>query len=180
MFGLSLPTFIALHVALSLVAIAAGVIALLRPAVPARVSNVAILFLATTLASTLTGLLFALPFPRFGLGHGIGIVSLVVLPPTALALHRHRASGNWRWTYVGGATLLLYLNAFIAVRQAFAKIGFLRDLPGDAPCLLAQLLVLAICLWLALHAAARLLPAAPRPRRRRRRARPLYVVDRWG
>ncbi|WP_421999716.1 hypothetical protein [Reyranella sp.] len=180
MFGLSLPTFTALHVALSLVAIAAGVIALLRPAMPARASSVATLFLATTLATTLTGLLFALPFPRFGLGHGIGIVSLVVLPPTALALHRHRASGNWRRTYVGGATLLLYLNAFIGVRQAFAKIGFLRDLPatpGGSPLLLAHLLLVMVCLWLALHAAARLQSVAPKPRRR---ARPLYVVDRWG
>lgn len=174
---MSLSAFTAVHVVLSLVGIASGVLVLLRPSASPKVWGLTTLFLATTLAASVTGLL---PLPRLRMGHGLGVASLLVFVPTLLALYRHRLVGPWRATYVAGAATLLYLNAFIAVMQAFAKIGFLRPLPSTtlgSPAFLAHLLVLSICVWLAIHAFTSLQPGgAPR---RIRRPRPLRVADRW-
>jgi hypothetical protein len=176
---MSLSTFTVVHVVVSLVGIASGVVVLLRPSASPKVWGLTTLFLATTLAASVTGLLYLLEFPRFRLGHGLGVASLLVFAPTLLALWRHRLAGPWRATYVAGAATLLYLNAFIAVMQAFAKIGFLRALPATSlgsPLFLAHLLVLAISVWLAIHAFAYLQPGGAS---RRIRARALRVADRW-
>ena len=176
---MSLSTFTVVHVVLSLLGIALGVLVLLRPSPSPKAWGLTTLFLATTLAASVTGLLYLLAFPRLRLGHGIGIASLLVFIPTLLALYGHRLAGPWRVTWVAGAATLLYLNAFIAVMQAFAKIGFLRALPATSlgsPLFLAHLLVLAISVWLAFHALAHLQSGgAPR----RIRPRPLRVADRW-
>jgi hypothetical protein len=175
--GMSLSTYTVVHVVLSLIGIASGVVVLLRPSASPKMWGLTTLFLATTLATSVTGLLYLLPFPRFGMGHGIGIASLLVCVPTLLALWRHRLLGPWRGIYIAGAATLLYLNAFIAVMQAFAKIGFLRALPATSlgpPLFLAHLLVLAISVWLAIHAFACLQPGGV-PRRNR----PLRIADRW-
>jgi hypothetical protein len=174
---MSLSTYTVVHVVLSLLGIASGVIVLLRPSASPKAWGLTTLFLATTLATSVTGLLYLTAFPRFGMGHGIGVASLLVFMPTLLALWRHRLVGPWRGTYIAGAATLLYLNAFIAVMQAFAKIGFLRALPATSlgsPLFLAHLLVLAISVWLAIHAFARLQPGGVP-----RRSRPLRVADRW-
>ena len=178
-FGISLSTFTVVHVVLSLVGIASGVLVLLRPSVSPKAWGLTTLFLATTLAASVTGLLYLLSFPRIRLGHGIGVASLLVFVPTLLAVWPHRLAGPWRGIYVAGAATLLYLNAFIAVMQAFGKIGFLRTLPATSigsPLFIAHLLVLAISVWLAIHAFACLQPGGVP---RRSRPRPLRVADRW-
>jgi hypothetical protein len=177
--GMSLSTYTVVHVVLSLLGIASGVLVLLRPSASPKAWGLTTLFHATTLAASVTGLLYLTAFPRFGMGHGIGVASLLVFVPTLLALYRHRLAGPWRGIYVAGAATLLYLNAFISVMQAFAKIDFLRALPATtvgSPLFLAHLLVLAICVWLAIHAFAHLQPGGPP---RRIRPRPLRVADRW-
>lgn len=174
---MSISTYTTVQMVLSLVGIAAGVLVLQRRSAPPQAWGLSTVFLATTLAGNVTGLLYLLAFPRFGMGHGIGIASLIVFVPTLLALRRRQLGGSWHRTYVAGVTTLLYLNAFIAVMQAFAKIGFLRTLPSTgvaSPLLLAHLLLLATCLWLGLHA----LDTAPR-RAKPRRPKPLRVADRW-
>jgi hypothetical protein len=179
--AISLSAYTTVHVALSLVAIAAGVVVLLHPSRTPRTLGLTTLFLATTLAGNVTGLLYLVAFPRFGMGHAIGIASLVVFAPTLLALRRPGLDGRWRPIWVAGATTLLYLNAFIAVMQAFSKVGFLRGLPATtvgSPLLFAHLLLVAACLWLGLHAFAAL-QSGPR-RLKPRRPRPLRVADRWG
>jgi hypothetical protein len=180
-FGMSISTFTTIHVVLSLIGIASGILALLLPGGSRKAAGLTALFLSTTIAASVTGLLFFVEFPRFRLGHALGVTSLAVLAPTMLALYRYRLAGAWRPIYVIGATVALYLNAFIGVMQAFAKIGYLRDLPPTAfasPLLLAHLLLPAICLWLGIHALASLQSGGAAPRRAR--TRPLRVVDRWG
>ena len=179
--GISLSTYTTAHVVLSLIGIAAGVLVLLRPALTPKAFGLTTLFLATTLASNVTGLLYLVTFPRFGMGHGIGIASLIVFVPTLLALWRHRLAGNWRQVWVAGATTLLYLNAFIAVMQAFSRSGYLRTLPATTPLsppLLAHFLLVFVCLWLAMQALGALHP--DNAQTNGRRAKHLYVVDRWG
>ena len=63
--GISLSTYTTLHVALSLVGIASGVVALLWPARTPKAFGVTALFLATTFAASVTGLLYLVAFPRF-------------------------------------------------------------------------------------------------------------------
>jgi hypothetical protein len=177
--GLSIPTFTMLHVVVSLVGIASGVLVLLRPSASTKASSLNTLFLATTIAASVTGLMYMFVVLRFRLGHQLSVVSLAVLAPAVLALYRYRLTGAWRAVFVAGSTIALYLNGFIAVRQAFAKIDFLRMLPPTefaSPILLAHLLVLSICLWLGFHAYAALQPGA---KPRRARPRPLRVADRW-
>jgi hypothetical protein len=183
--GISLSTFTVVHVVLSLAGIALGVLVLLRPSASPKAWGLTTLFLVTTLAASVTGLLYLLVLPRLRMGHGIGVASLLVFVPTVLALWRHRLAGHpsrgiWRAIWVAGAATLLYLNAFIAVMQAFGKIGVLRALPSTSigsPLFIAHLLVLAISVWLAIHAFTSLQPGgAPR---RVRRPRPLRVADRW-
>lgn len=174
--GMSVSIFTVVHVVLSLVGIASGVLVLLRPSASPKAWGLTTLFLVTTLAASVSGLLYLLLFPRFGMGHGIAIASLAVFLPTWLALYRHRLAGRWRQTWVVGATTLLYLNGFIAVMQAFGKMRFLRALEPTplSPLLLAHLLLVAACLWLCLHAWAGLQSPAERAK-----ARALRVADRW-
>lgn len=53
----------------------------------------------------------------------------------------------WRGIYVVTVVLAVYFNAFVAVTQAFLKVGFLHALAPTAkepPFLIAQLLTLAL------------------------------------
>ena len=162
--GLSASTFTAVHVAVSLTAIASGVLALPGTLRAGRTPALTAVFLVTSAATSVTGFFFS--SAHLGKGHAIGVVSLVVLAPTVLALYRHRLAGGWRWIYLGGATTLLYLNAFIGVRQAFAKIAVLHQLaptPSAPPFLAAHLAVLAIVVALAALAARRFPRATASP-----------------
>jgi hypothetical protein len=78
------------------------------------------LFLATTVLTSVTGFLF--PFERLLPSHVFGIISLVVLAIALFALYGRHLAGSWRWIYVVGAAVALYLNSFVGVFQAFLKI----------------------------------------------------------
>src|SRR6266550_4580419 len=86
--GLSASTFTAVHVAVSLTAIASGVLALPGTLRAGRTPALTAVFLVTSAATSVTGFFFS--SAHLGKGHAIGVVSLVVLVPTALALWRHR------------------------------------------------------------------------------------------
>ena len=91
--GMSLSTFTVVHVVLSLLGIATGVLALLRPSASPKAWGLTMLFLVATLAASVTGLLYLLALPRFRMGHGIAVASLLVFAPTVLALWHHRLAG---------------------------------------------------------------------------------------
>jgi hypothetical protein len=161
---LSLSTFTAVHVALSLIGIASGVFVLLGMLRSQRAAGLTAVFLLTTIATSVTGFLF--PSTHLVPGHMVGVLSLIVLVPTLLALYQHRLVGPWRRLYVIGATTALYLNVVIGIWQAFGKIGVLH---AWAPSLTApplvgvQLVVLAIFIVLGVLAVKRFHPEiAPR------------------
>ena len=155
--GIPLPTFTALHVAIGLVAIVSGFVALLvGPLGSRKAAALTALFLATTLATSVTGFMF--PFTRLGFGHITGALTLVALVPTLLALYRYRLAGPWRRVYAIGAAVALYLNVFIAVLQAFGKMTALQPLaptPAAPPLLATQLVVMALFVALFLLAGKR-------------------------
>jgi hypothetical protein len=106
------------------VAIVSGFVVVFGLLTAKRLDGWTALFLATTVATSVTGFLF--PFHRFMSSHAVGIVSLLVLPVAIFALYRRRLVGYWRPVYVVAAMLALYLNVFVLVAQAFLKVPALK------------------------------------------------------
>src|ERR1700738_4414391 len=105
-----LSAFTLFHVVLSLVGIGSGIVVLYGLLASKRFDGWTTLFLATTVATSVTGFLF--PVNQFLPSHGVGIVSLIVLAIAILARHRFRLAGGWRRTYAITAVIALYLNVF--------------------------------------------------------------------
>ena len=157
--GMSIEMFTRLHVVLSLVGIGAGLVVLRDMLGARRSAGWTAVFLVTTILTSVTGFLF--PVDRVLPSHVFGVLSLVVLAVAVVALYGRRLAGPWRWLYVGGALLALYLNVFVAVVQAFLKVPFLRALAptqAEPPFVVAQLIVLAAFVGLGLRAVTRFHP----------------------
>jgi hypothetical protein len=152
--------FTLFHVAITLVAILSGLVVLLCGWLASRrMPRWTALFLLTTLATSVTGFMF--PFHGFTPAIGTGIVALVVLAFTLPALYVFRLSGAWRWIYVVGAVLSLYLNVFVLVVQLFQKVPALHALAPtrkEPPFTLAQGAVLLLFVVLGILAVIRFHP----------------------
>ena len=151
--GLSTSTFTSVHVALSLIGIVSGVIVLYGMVRATRLDGWTALFLATTVLTSVTAFFF--PATSFGPAHVVGVLSLVVLAAAIVALYFFRLAGPWRWIYIVGAVLALYLNVFVAVVQAFQKLPPLAPTQSEPPFLIAQLVVMAIFIVLGVVAVKR-------------------------
>src|SRR5271169_5933017 len=143
--GMSTSTFTLLHVLLSLVGIFTGFVVLFGMLSSKKADGWTTLFLTTTVLTSLTGF----PFPRDHIlpAHIVGVISLVVLAIAIFALYSRHLAGHWRWIYVVGAVVALYLNVFVAVAQAFLKVPTLSALAptqSEPPFLIAQTVVLVI------------------------------------
>lgn len=152
--------FTLFHVALSLVAIVAGLVVMKGLLANARMPGWTALFLSTTLATTATGFLF--PFNGFTPALGVGVLSAGVLALTLVASYAQRLAGAWRWIYVVGAAISLYLNVFVLVVQAFAKVPTLHVLAptqAEPPFAIAQGMVLLLFVVLTVLAVKRFRPA---------------------
>jgi hypothetical protein len=143
--GMSTATFTLVHVVLSLIGILAGFIVLFGMFRSRVAEGWTAGFLAATVLTSLTGF----PFPRDHIlpSHIVGVISLVVLGITIFALYFRHLAGAWRWIYVVGTVVSLYLNVFVAVAQAFMKVPALNALaptPADPPFIVAQAVVMGI------------------------------------
>ncbi|NVO12428.1 MAG: hypothetical protein HXX10_00160 [Rhodoplanes sp.] len=118
--GLSFTTFTALHVAISLIGVVSGLVAMSGMLVGKRMASVTLVFLASTALTSLTGLLY--PSASFGTRHMVGIASIALLAIACLAAYAYRLAGVWRPVYVASALLALYFNTIAAIVQAFQKI----------------------------------------------------------
>ncbi len=104
--GMPLATFTFLHVIISLVGIAAGLIVIERFFRNRTLGLSNLVFLVTTILTSVTGFLF--PFEKFGSpAHIVGIISLVVLAIALFALYAGNLIGPWRWIYVCAAMVAL-------------------------------------------------------------------------
>ena len=114
--------------------------------------------------SSVTGFFF--PAAHVLPSHIVGVISLVVLAVTIVALYVKRLAGSWRWIFVIGSILALYLNSFVGVIQAFLKVPALnRPAPTqpEPPFLVAQLMVVALFVVLGIRAVMKFRPTVPRP-----------------
>jgi hypothetical protein len=160
--GLSLETFTLVHVAISLVGILAGLIALFAMIGGRGLPAVTGLFLAATVLTSVTGYFF--PSAAFGPPQIIGAVSLVVLAAALYALYGRHLAGLWRPVYVITATIALYLNCFVGVVQAFQKIPALNLLAPtgtEPPFAVAQGGVLVLFVLMGFLAVRNFRPKAP-------------------
>jgi hypothetical protein len=111
---------------------------------------------------------FGFPFGTFLASHGVGIVSLLILPVVIAARYWKQLTGAWRLVYVVGAVLVLYLNVFVLLVQLFRRVpALLVSAPTqrEPSFLVTQLLVLALFVGLGVAAAKGFHPAAVvRPR----------------
>jgi hypothetical protein len=151
--GMTIVTFTIVHTAISLIGIVSGVVVMFGLLGGKQRDKWTALFLLTTVLTSVTGFLF--PFDHLLPSHKVGIVSLVVLAVAIPARYFFRLAGGWRRTYVLTAVLALYLNVFVLVVQLFLKVPALHALAPtqqEPPFLVAQLVVLALFIWLAVAA----------------------------
>jgi hypothetical protein len=161
--GMSLDAFTDLHVILSLIGIASGVIVVFGMLAGKELPRWTALFLATTGLTSATGFLF--PVERVLPSHVVGAISLAVLAIALFALYARRLAGAWRWIFVVSAVLSLYLNVFVGVVQAFLKQPFLKPLAptqSEPPFILAQGVVLLAFAVLGILAVRAFRPAGRR------------------
>jgi len=157
MLGMSLSQFTLLHVVISLVAIAIGLVVLYDMLRGRRSSSLTALFLLLTIITSVTGFMF--PASAVTPAHIVGGISLVILAVSVIALYVFSLRGWWRSTYIITAVAALYLNVFVGVVQAFQKISPLSRLAptqSEPPFAIAQSAVLVLFLiagWLAVRRA---------------------------
>ncbi|MEN3333762.1 MAG: hypothetical protein V7641_3127 [Blastocatellia bacterium] len=152
----NLATYTIIHVVISLVGIGTGFVVLFGLLTGRRLDGWTAVFLATTVATSVTG--FGFPFEHFLPSHGVGIISLVGLTLAILARYAFHLAGVWRRIYVIGAVVALYLNVFVGIVQAFQKVPALKALAptqSELPFLLSQLVVVTLFVVLAIVAAIR-------------------------
>jgi hypothetical protein len=162
MLGMSLSTFTAFHVIISLIAIVSGLIVMFGLLGSNRRPSLTATFLLFTILTSATGFLF--PFDKLLPSHMIGIVSLLLLGIACIALYVMKLSGAWRWIYVLTAMIALYLNVFVLVIQSFLKLSPLHALapsipPSEPPFAVAQGIVLLFFVVVIIGAVRRFRPA---------------------
>ena len=158
--GIPTDAFLQIHVALSLIGIASGLVVLYGLLNGNPLAGWTALFLVTTILTGVTGF----PLPPFGFdpARTVGAILLVLLAAAVAARYIFSLAGAWRWIYVISAIMALYLNVFVGVVQAFQKLPFLQTLAptqAEPPFQITQLVVLAIFIVLGVVALVRFHPA---------------------
>ena len=148
--------FTAFHTLLSLAAIITGACVMSMLVRNRRPDVWTLAFLATMIATDVTGFLF--PFTRLLPSHFTGILSLALIAVALIAHYGFHFAGAWRWIYAVSIGLAVYLNYFVLVTQLFLKVDALHALAPNAPdnpeppFLIVQAIVLAIFVWLIVKA----------------------------
>src|SRR6266487_876440 len=101
-----LKIYTVIHVVISLLGILSGLVVLFGLIAGKRADGWTKFFLASTVATSVTGFFF--PFHGFTPAIAVGIISLIVLAVASYARYACNLAGAWRKTYVVSALLALY------------------------------------------------------------------------
>jgi hypothetical protein len=156
-----MDTFTLVHVALSLIGIVSGLVVLYGLFSANRMDGWTLVFLVTTVATSVTGFFF--PFKGVTPAIILGILSLLVLAAAIAARYAFHLSGSSRWIYVVGSVVALYFNVFVLVVQAFLKIPALHTLApkgSEPPFAIAQGIVLVFFILSGILSVKRFYPVA--------------------
>jgi hypothetical protein len=119
-----LHTFTVIHTALSLVAMAVGVLLMIAFQKGNSPAGWTLFYFVTSIATSATG--FGFPTGRILPSHVVGALSLLVLAIALYARLPAHMAGKWRTIYPLATGASIFLLFFVAVAQAFAKIPELR------------------------------------------------------
>jgi hypothetical protein len=151
---LGMTTFTFVHIVISLLGILSGLVVLFGLIAGKRLDGWTVLFLVTTVATSVTGFMF--PFHKLLPSHVVGVISLVVLAIAIAARYSRHLAGGWRRTYVISAVIALYLNVFVLIVQLFEKVPALNAMAptqSEPPFKITQVVVMAIFVVLGIFAA---------------------------
>jgi len=154
--GMTLSTFTLVHVVISLIGIGSGLLVMYGLLIGKRLDGATAIFLASTMATSVTG--FGFPFDHLLPSHKVGILSLLLLAVAIIGRYIFHLAAAWRGIYVVCAVVALYLNVFVLVVQLFEKVPALRAMAPtqkEPPFLVAQIVVLALFVALTIIAAKR-------------------------
>ncbi|HEV7398222.1 MAG TPA: hypothetical protein VGN86_17045 [Pyrinomonadaceae bacterium] len=154
-----MTTFTKIHVAISLIGILSGLVVVFGLLSSKRLNGWTVLFLISTVATSVTGFFF--PFHGFTPGIALGIISMVLLGAAIFARYGRGLAGAWRWIYVVTAMISLYLNVFVLIAQLFQKVPALKAMAPtqtEAPFAIAQLVTLVVFFALTIAAALKFRP----------------------
>lgn len=153
---MTLQYFTLFHIAISIVGITSG-FGFLAGLISGRLfPRWAAVYLASTIATSVTGFLF--PFRGVTPGILVGIVSVVVLALACFALYVRRLKAPWGIIFIFTSVLALYLNVFVLVVQTFQKNPALVEIAPDqgGPAFaVTQGTVLVLFVWLGIVALRR-------------------------
>ncbi len=141
--GMTTSSFTLLHVAISLIGIASGLIVIYGFLTANRMDRMTAVFLSTTVLTSLSG--FAFPNEHITPGIVVGILSIIVLGVAILTRYALHLRGASRWIFVVTAALAEYFNCFVLVVQSFEKSPTLHALAPtqkEPPFAITQLIVL--------------------------------------
>jgi len=161
---LELPELLVIHVALSVVALVSGVVAVAAMLFHRRLDSWTALFLITTGITSITGLM--LPRDGFTVMQGLGVATLVALVLPLLGLYVFAMRGIWRVLEICGATLAFYFTTIAAMTQGFETIPALHALAPTRmapPFLIAQGVLLLVFLVAGIAAIRRFRPDCSTP-----------------
>ncbi|MBX9777067.1 MAG: hypothetical protein K2Y71_22030 [Xanthobacteraceae bacterium] len=156
---LGFTPFTWLHTILSLVMLVAGFV-VVKDLLRSHIDNTWMaVFLISGVLTNVTG--FGFPFSRFTESHYTAIVSLIFLAGAFLGLYVFKLAGAWRWIFAISAVLAFYTDALVTIAQIFKKIPALGapTASTEPQFIAAQLLLLAIVVWLCVKAFRQFRPA---------------------
>ncbi len=156
---LGMSTFTFIHVALSLVGIVSGLVVVAGMLKSNLLAGWTLLFLATTVATSVTG--FGFHREQLLPSHIVGIISLILLAVAILALYVFALRGAWRRIYVVTAVASLFLNVFVLIVQGFLKVPALHALAptqNEPPFAIAQGIALIAFIAIGISAARKFHP----------------------
>lgn len=129
-FGLT--PFVAVHTAITLVAIVSGVLMLLAMLRNDRANTTTAVFLAFSVLTAVTG--FMIQVKPATPAVMLGVILSVLLVFALLGRYVFALRGAWRWIYVVSAVMALWSNSFVLVVQTFLKFPALHAIaPGTPP-----------------------------------------------
>ena len=142
---IDLHTLTVAHTAISIVALVLGFVVLFKLIGAQTRPTLETWFIVLAVLTSATGYLF--PFEKLLPSHIVGGIALLVLAGTIVARYVKQLAGGWRTVYGIGLVISVWLDAFVFVAQAFAKVPALKEIAPtpNAPAFgIAQTVVLLI------------------------------------
>jgi hypothetical protein len=145
-----MSTFTLIHVAISLIGIAAGLVVVYGFVAGKKLPGWNAVFLLMTILTSVTGFFF--PFHGIDPAIVVGVISLVVLAVAVLAWNK-----KWTKTYIVTATIAEFFNVLVLIVQSFMKIAPLHALapkgtePTTSVAKVVALVFFVVVAWVAIR-----------------------------